>query len=103
MHLLDLLPRPSSVLAPTVEGSRHVDPLDTTSVPVKDEPAVPSKTDSSPKRGPTWIFQPACVRRQPRSGLSSAHPSQGGNPALLQAAARILCRHRSARKKYVHA
>src|ERR1017187_3871569 len=52
--------------------------LDTYSVPVKDEPAVPSKTDSSPMRGPARISQAAGVCRQPRSGLNSAHPSQGG-------------------------
>src|ERR1700688_3791302 len=59
-------------------GPGQLHPMYTTSVPAKDEPAVPSKTDSSPKRGPTWIFQSASMRRQPRSGLSSAHPSQGG-------------------------
>src|SRR4051812_27647731 len=43
-----------------------------------DEPAVPSKTDSNAEAiGPTWIFQPPSTCRQPRSGISSAHPSQG--------------------------
>src|SRR5262245_25649936 len=44
----------------------------------------PSKTDSSPKRGPAWIFQPASVCRQPRSGLSSAHPSRGLKEAAMR-------------------
>src|SRR5476649_2787699 len=68
----------------------------------RSEPAVLSKTDSSPKRGPTWIFQRAywtlATTKRDQLGSSFARRFH----ALLSPTARILCRRRPARKEHVH-
>ena len=56
--------------------------------------------------GPAWIFHPASVCREPRSGIDAAHPSRGlmeVTNAFLQWLSRILLWRQFARQKHVHA